>query len=193
MPYAQSIESDGQIPAVMNLLVKTTGGAEQTGSGIRRIVADANPNIPAGKVIALQQIVGGSISGVRSTILIFLSFAAAALILAAVGIYGLMSYSVSQRAYEIGLRIAVGASNGSIVGLVLAQSVRVTFIGIATGLAASFLLTRLLSSLLFGVTATDPTVLVGVCLFLTMVSVAATSIPAWRAARIDPIRILRAE
>jgi putative ABC transport system permease protein len=193
MPYAQSIQSDNRIPAVMDLLVKTTASAEQTGSDIRRIVADASPDIPVGKVIALQQIIGGSISGVRSTIFIFLSFAAAALILAAVGIYGLMSYSVSQRTYEIGLRIAIGASNGSIIGLILAQSFRVTLLGIGAGLAASFLLTRLLSGLLFGVSATDPVILVGVCVFLIVVSVAATSFPAWRAARIDPIRILRAE
>jgi putative ABC transport system permease protein len=104
-----------------------------------------------------------------------------------------MSYSVSQRTYEISLRIAIGATNGSIVSLILAQSVRVTLIGIAAGLGASFLMTRLLSGLLFGVSATDPMVLVGVCLFLTIVSVAATSIPAWRAAQIDPIRILRTE
>ncbi|HEX4230959.1 MAG TPA: ABC transporter permease [Bryobacteraceae bacterium] len=193
MPYAQSIQGDNRIPAVMDLLVKTTGNAEQTGADIRRIVADASPDIPVGKIIALQQIVGASIAGVRSTIFIFLSFAAAALILAAVGIYGLMSYSVSQRTYEISLRIAIGATSSRIVGLILAQSVRVTLIGILAGLGASLLLGRLLSGLLSGVSATDPIVLIGVCLFLIIVSIAATSIPAWRAAHIDPMRILRAE
>jgi putative ABC transport system permease protein len=193
MPYAQAIQGGNQLPAVMNLVVKVSGDDRQIGLRLRRIVAGLSPDIPVGKVISLRQIMGGSIFGVRSTIFIFFSFAVAGLILAAVGIYGLMSYSVAQHSYEIGLRIAVGASSGSIIRLVLAQSLRVTLLGIGVGLAASFLLTRLLAGLLFGASPTDPIIVSGVCFFLAIVSLVATSIPAWRAAHIDPIRILRAE
>ena len=192
MPYAQAIESGDRIPAVMNLLIKTTAGAQVT-SEIRRIAMEANPEIPVGKVLALEQIAGNSIAGLRSTIWIFLSFAATALLLAAIGIYGLMSYSVSQRTYEISVRMATGATNASIVRLILGQSLRTTLIGMAAGICASFLLTRFLSGLLFRVTATDPLIFTYVCLFLTAVAAAASSIPAWRASRIDPIRTLRAE
>jgi ABC-type antimicrobial peptide transport system permease subunit len=154
---------------------------------------EANPDVPVGEVLTLTGIVGDSISGLRSTIWIFLSFAATALLLAAIGIYGLMSYSVSQRAYEISVRMATGATNASIVRLILGQSLRITLIGMIAGIGASFLLTRFLSGLLFHVTATDPLIFVYVCLFLATVAAAASSIPAWRASCIDPIRTLRAE
>jgi predicted permease len=193
MPYAQAVQGDGQIPAVMNLLVKTAGSVEEAGADIRRVAVEANPEIPVGKILPLTQVVGDSISGFRSTTWLFLSFAAAALILAAIGLYGLMSYSVSQRTYEISMRMAIGAQAGSIISLILNQSLRITALGIGAGVAASFLLTRFLSGLLFGVTATDPLTFAGVSLLLLIVAVAASAIPAWRAARIDPIRTLRAE
>ncbi len=143
--------------------------------------------------MSLTDIVGDSISGFRSTIWVFLSFAAAALLLAAIGLYGLMSYSVSQRTYEISVRMAIGAPASSVVGLILGQSLRITMIGITAGIAAAFLLTRFLSGMLVGVKATDPFIFAGVVLLVLLVTVTASSIPAWRAARIDPIRTLRAE
>jgi predicted permease len=192
MPYAQAVENGGKIPAVMNLLVRTAADG-QAASEIRRIAVEANPEIPIGKVIPLDRIVSNSIAGLRSTIWIFFSFVATALLLAAIGIYGLMSYSVAQRTYEISVRMATGATNASIVRLILAQSLRTTLIGMAAGICASFLLTRFLSGMLFRVTATDPLIFAYVCLFLTAVAAAASAIPAWRASRIDPIRTLRAE
>ena len=192
MPYAQATGTGDRIPAVMNLLIKTTG-EETAASEIRRIAIDANPEVPIGRLVPLKQIAGNSIAGLRSTACIFLGFAAMALLLASIGIYGLISYSVSQRTYEIGVRMATGATNASIVRLILAQGLRVTFFGIAAGIAVSFLLTRFLSGLLFRVTATDPIIFLSVCLFLTMVALAASSLPAWRASRIDPIRVLRVE
>lgn len=192
MPYAQAVENSGKIPAVMNLLVRTMADGRPA-SEIRRMAVEANPEIPIGRVIPLDRIVSDSIAGLRSTVWIFLSFAAAALLLAAIGIYGLMSYSVSQRTYEISVRMATGATNASIVRLILAQSLRTTLIGMTAGICASFPLTRFLSGLLFRVTATDPLIFACVCLFLAAVAAAASSIPAWRASRIDPIRTLRAE
>ena len=193
MPYAQAVDTNGQIPVGMNLLVKTTANADQAATDIRRVAIGANPDIPVGKASALTQIVGDSISGFRSTIWIFLSFAVAALVLAAIGLYGLMSYSVSQRTYEISVRMATGATGLNILRMILAQSLRTALLGMVVGLAASLALTRFLSGMLFDVTPTDARVLVGVCLFLLAVAVAATSVPAWRAARINPIRTLRAE
>ena len=193
MPYAQAIQDSGQIPAVMNLLAKTTATPEQVGIELRRIAAEANPNIPVGKVVTLKEIVGDSLSGFRSTIWVFLSFAGTAVLLAAVGIYGLLSYTVSQRAYEISVRMAIGATSVSIIGMVLSQSVRITLAGMSAGIAASVLLTRFLSGLLFGVSATDPLTFGAVSILLLMVALVASMIPAWRAACIDPIRTLRAE
>ncbi|HEY6990518.1 MAG TPA: ABC transporter permease [Bryobacteraceae bacterium] len=190
-PYAQAGAAD-RIPAVMNLLIKTSGEGTAA-SEIRRIAMDANPEVPIGRLVPLKQIANNSIAGLRSTIWIFLGFAAMALLLAAIGIYGLISYSVSQRTYEIGVRMATGATNASVVRLILAQGLRVTFVGLAAGIAVSFLLTRFLSGLLFRVTATDPIIFLCVCLFLLMVAFAASSIPAWRASRIDPVRVLRVE
>lgn len=193
LPYAQAIDGDGHIPVVMDLLVKTTANAEQTGAELRRIATEGDPNIPVGKVVGLSDIVGGSIAGFRSTICVFLTFAASALLLAAIGLYGLMSYSVSQRTYEISVRMAIGATATSVVGSILSQSLRIALMGIIGGIGAALLLTRLLSRLLFGVTATDPLTFAGVAVLVFAVTVIASSIPAWRAARINPIQTLRAE
>jgi predicted permease len=193
MPYAQAIQGDGQIPAVMNLVVKTAANAADVGAEIRRVATEANPNIPVGKVTALTSAIGSSISSYRSTIGIFFCFACVAIVLAAIGIYGLLSYSVSQRTYEISLRMAIGATRGSIAALILGQSARVTLAGIAAGLAISVVLTRFLSGLLFGVAATDGKTFSLVSIFLLVVALTASLVPAIRAARIDPIRTLRAE
>ncbi len=192
MPYAQAIQGDGRIPAVMYLIVKTAWGGD-AGASIRRIATEADPEIPVGRVTALEQLIGSSVSGLRSTIFLFVSFAATAVLLAAIGIYGLLSYSVSQRAYEISVRMAIGATNSSIVRMILRQSMRPTLLGITAGVVASILLSRFLSGLLFGVTATDPATFVGVCFFLLAVAGGASLIPAWRASRIQPVRTLRAE
>lgn len=193
MPYTQAVEGKGEIPAVMDLLVKTTATAEQAALEMQRVGVDANPDVPVGRVMSLSDIAGNSISGFRLTIWVFLSFAAAALMLAAVGLYGLMSYSVSQRTYEISVRMAIGAPARSVVSLILGQSLRLTMLGIVAGIAAALLLTRFLSGMLVGVTATDPFTFAGVVLLVLVVTVTASAVPAWRAARIDPIRTLRAE
>jgi predicted permease len=193
MPYAQAVVGDQQMPAVMNLLVKTAGDEEQSQIDIRRIATEANPDIPVSVASPLNQVLQGSISGLRSTIWVFISFAAAALALAAIGVYGLLSYSVSQRTYEISVRMAIGATGGAMAGMVLKQTLRVTLAGLCVGVLASLALTRYLGSLLFGVTARDPATFAGVVLFLMVVAALAGLIPAWRAARIDPIRTLRAE
>jgi predicted permease len=195
MPYAQSVtyQGDNGPPAVMNLLVKTAAKAPQAASEIRRVATEANPNVPVGQVVPLEGIVSESIAGVRSTTQVFLLFAAAALALAAIGIYGLISYCVTQRTYEIGVRMAIGATGGSIVGLIVRHNLRVMLLGLLAGLAASFVLTRFLSGFLFGLAPTDPMTFLEVAALLIVVDVAASAGPAWRASRVDPIRTLRAE
>jgi ABC-type antimicrobial peptide transport system permease subunit len=120
-------------------------------------------------------------------------FAAIAVALALIGLYGLMSYTVKQRTAEIGIRVAVGASRGRVLGLILSQGLRLTAIGLLIGLAGAFVLTRLVSAWLFGVKPTDPVTFVAVPLFVLAVACCACIVPAWGATRIDPIQALRQE
>jgi putative ABC transport system permease protein len=120
-------------------------------------------------------------------------FAGAALLLAGVGIYGVVSYSVSQRRREMGIRIAIGAERGDVLRLVLGQGARAATLGIALGMAAALALTRLMASLLFGVSAADPLTFLAVALVLTLAALAASYIPARRAMRVDPMVVLRHE
>ena len=191
MPYSQSVREDGQIYAAMTLLVKSRGGSARVAREIRELAEQQAPNVPVGEAQPLEKVVSGSIADFRSTIGVFLSFAAAALVLAVIGIYGLVSYWVTQRAFEIGVRMAVGASRGSIVSMVLAQGARVAMCGAGAGLLAALALTRFLGSLLYGITATDPLTYAAVTVLVLGVALAATAVPAGRAARIDPVRSLR--
>jgi putative ABC transport system permease protein len=120
-------------------------------------------------------------------------FSCAALLLAAVGIYGMVSYSVSQRTHEMGIRLAIGAERRDVFLLVLGQGARVALLGTAVGIAAALALTRLMSNLLFGVSATDPLTFAGVALLLTLTTLVTSYIPARRATRVDPMVALRHE
>jgi ABC-type antimicrobial peptide transport system permease subunit len=120
-------------------------------------------------------------------------FSGIALVIATVGIYGVISYSVARRSKEFGLRMALGARPTNILGLVLKQGVLLTGIGVVAGLIAALILTRLMASLLFGVTSTDPVTYLGVSILLAAVAIIATYIPARRATQVDPIKILRYE
>jgi ABC-type antimicrobial peptide transport system permease subunit len=124
---------------------------------------------------------------------VFLGFAGTAILLAAVGIYGLMSYWVSQRTYEIGLRVAMGATRRGVLAMILTQGLKVTLYGVAGGIVAALLLTRFLAALLYGVAATDVLTFAMVIALVLGVAIVATAVPAWRAARIDPLKSLRAE
>jgi ABC-type antimicrobial peptide transport system permease subunit len=124
---------------------------------------------------------------------VFLIFSGAAIVLAAVGIYGLMSYSVSQRTYEIGLRVAIGATREQIISLILVQGLRVSLYGVVGGILAAIVLTRFLEALLYGVAATDSLTFAMVTALVLGVAVLASAFPAWRAARIDPVKSLRAD
>jgi putative ABC transport system permease protein len=193
MPYAQAVREDLQIPAAMALLVKTSAASGRLAREIRSIAEDQNPNVPVGQVQSLEEIVSGSISDFRSTIRVFLSFAAAAILLAAIGIYGLVSHWVTQRTYEIGLRLAIGATRKQVVSMILSHGLRVALYGIAAGILTALAATRLLTSLLYGVASTDPRTFAAVALLVLAVTLAATAFPAWRASRIDPVTSLRVD
>ena len=193
MPYTQAVMQNGQIPPAMTLLVKTRPNDQGIARELRELAQDQNPDMPVGQVERLADAVSGSIANFRATIRVFISFAAAAILLAAIGIYGLVSYWVSQRTYEIGLRVAIGATRHRIISMILAQGLRVAFYGIAAGVIAALAATRFLASLLYGVGATDPLTFAAVTALVLAVTITATAVPAWRASRIDPIKYLRVD
>lgn len=193
MPYSQSVLADGLIPVAMTLLIKAETNSPQTAQAIEQLARDQDPNVPVGRVQALQDVVSGSIADIRSTMLVFLSFAGAAILLATVGIYGLMSYWVAQRTYEIGLRVAIGCSRQGILSMILAKGLKLTLYGVTAGILGALILTRFLSALLFGVGTTDLPTFIAVAALVLAVGVIATALPAWRATRIDPIKVLRAD
>jgi putative ABC transport system permease protein len=141
----------------------------------------------------MEQIVSRSLAERRFAMLVLAMFAATALLLAGVGIYGVMSYAVTRRVREIGIRSALGASRQEIVGLVLRQGMRVAGIGMAAGLVAAVALTRLMSTLLYGVRPADPLTLVAVTFLLGAIALLACYVPARRATAVDPLIALRSE
>jgi ABC-type antimicrobial peptide transport system permease subunit len=141
----------------------------------------------------MEQTISRSTAPENFNMLVLTIFACAALLLAAIGIYGLMAYSVVQRTQEIGIRLALGAGAGSVRNMVVFQGLRLAVIGVAVGLAAAFGLTKIISSMLFGVKAWDPLVLSTVPIVLIAVALVAVWLPALRASRVDPIHALRYE
>ena len=160
---------------------------------MRRAVAEAGNEQPVYSVRSMSEIVSASIAGRRFSMLLLGIFAALALVLAAVGIYGVISYAVAQRTHEIGIRMALGARPGDVLRVVVAQSMAPVLAGVGIGLAAAFGLTRLMANLLYGVKASDPATFGAVALVLAAVALAASIIPARRATRIDPTTALRHE
>jgi putative ABC transport system permease protein len=141
----------------------------------------------------MEQLTAASVSARRFNMLLLGLFAAVALALTMAGIYGVISYGVAQRTREIGIRVALGASRSDVSNMVVRQGMSLTFVGVAIGLAASLALTRLMKSLLFGVSATDPLTFAAIALLLILVALAACYIPALRAAKVDPMVALRYE
>jgi predicted permease len=193
MPYPQSVGLDGKLPTSMTLLVRTAADSHEIESRIRELVNDLNPNVPVSEFQTMDAVVVASTSQPRSLMWLFLSFAAAALVLAAIGTYGVVSYTTAQRTFEIGVRVALGASRGSIFGLVIRQSLELVIAGVGLGAVAALALSRLLSSYLYGITPQDPLTFLAVAGLLVCIALAAGFLPARRATKVDPIVALRYE
>lgn len=193
MPYPQAVDLTLEIPATMNLLFKTTADTGRVAMDIRQLVAGLNPNVPVGEVRSMDTVVSASTSQSRSIMWLFVAFAGSALILAAIGVYGVVSFSAAQRTYEIGVRVALGATRGSVFGMVLGQGLRLVFAGLAAGVLGSLLLTKMLTSLLYGVAATDPITFLAVGVLLIATAALAGYLPARKASRIDPLMALRVD
>jgi len=186
-PYRQRPSAD------MNLVVRSAVDPASLTSAIRSAVAAIDKDQPIFDVHTMQQLVDDSISTRRLTLVLLGIFSALALILAAIGIYGVMAYTVALRTQEIGIRMALGAQQKDVLRLVLGQGARIAFFGVAIGLAAAAALGRLLSSLLFSVSASDPITFAAVAVLLISVALLACYIPARRAMRVDPLIALRHE
>jgi putative ABC transport system permease protein len=177
----------------MFVVVHTAGLPGSVTNAVRAEVKALDPNLPISDVKTMEQRLGDSIGVRRYAMFLLLGFSFIALLLAAVGIYGVISYSVSQRTHELGVRMALGAQPRDIFRLVVGQGMLLTSVGVGIGLLAAFGVTRLMSSLLFGVSAADPLTFGGVALVLAGVAVLGCYLPARRATRVDPMLALRYE
>jgi putative ABC transport system permease protein len=170
----------------MAMVIRTAGDPAAFATTLRREVQAIDKDQPIYKVRTMDDVVMNSLGTRRVSMQLFAVFAGAALLLAAIGIYGVMAYSVTQRTQEIGIRMALGAQKSDVLRLVIRQGMAVTVIGVVVGLAGAFALTRLIANLLFGVAATDPLTFIAIPLLLLFVALVACYLPARRAARLDP-------
>jgi putative ABC transport system permease protein len=177
----------------MNVAVRTSVDPKSTVPAIQAAIREVDKDQPVYQIQTIDELIGSTVGTRRFALTILIMFAVLALVLAVSGIYGVISYSVAQRTQEIGIRMALGARATDVLRLVLVQFMRLTVVGVALGLVAAYALTRLMTSLLFGVTATDVTTFVLVPISLSLVALLACLIPARRATRVDPLVALRYE
>ncbi|HEX6050089.1 MAG TPA: ABC transporter permease [Gemmatimonadaceae bacterium] len=202
LPYLQTrqyLEGEGGHVAYMTLVVRAACGAEwrcdpaALAPAVRAAVGSINRGVPVTDVQTMASVADGATARPRLTLALLATFAAVALVLAAAGIYGVVSYAVSRRTHEIGVRMALGATPSAVIGLIVGQGMRVVALGATAGLAGALLVTRLMTAFLYGVGATDPATYASVTLVLMTVAVVACVIPARRATRIDPLTAMRSD
>jgi putative ABC transport system permease protein len=178
----------------MNLVVRaSTGDAASMGATLRGAVAELDREQLVWQTRTLDQLVSASVAGRRFNMTLLGLFAAVAMLLAALGLYGVMAYSVTRRTHEIGVRMALGARGSDVLRMVVGQGMKLAAAGVVLGLVAAFAVTRVLASLLYGVTTTDPLTYAGLAALLAAVALLASYIPARRATKVDPMEALRYE
>jgi putative ABC transport system permease protein len=177
----------------MNLIVRADQEPMSLVGAVQSEVRAIDKDQPVYQIRTMEELVAESVATRRFAMLLLGLFSAVALILAAVGIYGVMAYSVTQRTHEIGIRMALGARAGDVIKLIVGQGLVLVGVGLALGLAGAFAATRLVSRLLYGVSSTDPLTFAGVTLLLAAIAFAASYIPARRATKVDPNVALRSE
>jgi putative ABC transport system permease protein len=179
--------------SAMFYILRTSGNPTGIAGAVRSAVAEIDPSKPAGNLQTVEQNLRDQVSGQRVYMLLLTVFGAIAAVLAAVGIYGVMAYAVTQRTREIGIRMALGATSSRVMTLVVKQALILVFIGLILGIGGAIGLTRFLANELYGVTATDPATFIEVSLGLVVVAVLASLIPTRRAVSVDPTVALRHE
>ena len=177
----------------MFLVVRTTGDPLTVAGPVRNEIRQMDPNLPVANIRPMTDVVSTALATPRLTGFLLGAFAAIALALAAVGIYGVLAYLVSQRTHEIGIRLAIGANRSQVLVMVLRQGMTLAVAGIVVGMVAAFALTRLMQSLLYQITATDPVTYVVVPIALLVVTLVASYLPAFRATRVSPTMALRVQ
>jgi putative ABC transport system permease protein len=192
MPYRQGFNALGSgLVRALTVVVRADMETAAVAPMFRTAVAAIDPEQPVGLVRPMDELIADSVAPRRLNFILVTAFACVALVLTAAGLYGVMAYLVSQRTREIGVRMALGASPGQVLGLVMRQAGTMTIAGIALGIAGALALTRSMSSLLFGVSAADPTIYLAVSALLALVAFAAVTVPSLRATRVDPLIALR--
>jgi len=177
----------------MTIVVRTDSDPHLLEEGVRRAVQSVDRNQPLAATAVMEEVIARSVAPRHFRMLLFGLFALLALVLAVIGVYGVMAYSSSQRAREFGVRIALGANRRDILKLVIGQGFEMALVGVGVGIAGALVLTRFLSSLLYGVSPHDPMTFVGVAVLLLTVALAACWIPARKAMHVDPMVALRYE
>jgi len=193
-PVAELYFSSFQDPfESMSLVIRSTVEPESIAGSIREAVAQIDRTVPVSNVETMKRVVSTSVTQPRFNLFLVGFFSVVALLLSAAGIYGVTAYTVAQRTHELGIRLALGAQVGDVLQMIMREGMTVIAVGVALGLAAAFGLLRLMKSLLFGVSETDPLTYVGITLVLMLVALIACYIPARRATKVDPLEALRYE
>ena len=195
IPHTQWHRSLGNANLIrsMSLVIKTEGDPAALTTSVRGVIHRIDPNLPVADVRTMDDVVGTALATPRFTSVLLSIFAGLALTLSAIGIYGVLSYLVSRRTREIGIRVAIGAGRPDVIKMVLGNGLSLALVGIGGGIVLSLGITRLLRGLLHGVTPADPMTFAVVAVLLTGVAILASTVPAWRASRVDPVLALKSE